>query len=50
MYKEMYYTLFNAVSDALDQMERRDYQLAMPTLELAQRKTEDLYAGGGQEQ
>ncbi len=43
MYKKMYATIFNAVSDALVEMENLNYGLARTTLESAQGETENIY-------
>ncbi len=42
-YQSMYTTLFNAITDALQQMEQANYGLACDILIEAQRKTEDDY-------
>ena len=42
-YKEMYLTLFNAVTDAIGQLESRRLDLALWTLEQDQKKSEELY-------
>lgn len=46
MYKKMYYTLFNAITDAMQQMERQELQQAIMTLEQAQHKTEEMFMEG----
>lgn len=43
MYEKMYYTLFNAVTDAMDLMERQEYQEALTLLERASREAEEIY-------
>lgn len=43
MYKKMYFTLFNAITDATRQLERRKYQAAITTLKEAQIETEDMF-------
>jgi len=43
MYKKMYYTLFNAVSDAMDLMEAHKFQEAIMLLERASQETEEMY-------
>ena len=42
-YKQLYYFLFNAVSDAIAQLERHEYSLAVATLDHAQREVEDRF-------
>ena len=42
-YRKMYSTLFNAITDALAQIEKRNYGDAKATLIAAQQKAEDLY-------
>ena len=42
-YKQLYYFLFNAVSDAVAQLERHEYSLAVATLDHAQREAEDRF-------
>lgn len=43
MYEKMYYTLFNAVTDAMELMEKEEYQEALTRLEEASRETEEIY-------
>lgn len=43
IYKKMYFTLFNAVSDAMDQLEAHRFDLALLTLEKAQQDAEEYY-------
>ena len=47
MYKKMYYTLFNAITTALDQLERGVVPAAVLTLKTAQMEAEDLFLDGG---
>lgn len=42
-YKKMYLLLFNAITDALEAMERQNYRQAVETLIFAQRRAEALY-------
>lgn len=42
-YQEMYFILFNAVTDALDAIEKRNIGEAAEVLCQAQQKTESLY-------
>lgn len=42
-YKEMYYHLFNAVTDALAMLARQNYGLAAKRLKRAQRETKEWY-------
>lgn len=42
-YQEMYFILFNAVTDALDAIEKRNIGKASELLCQAQKKTESLY-------
>ena len=42
-YEKMYYTLFNAITDALRLMEREDYAKVVALLTEAQCKTEEMY-------
>ena len=46
-YREMYYKLFNAVTDALGQLTRLDNLGAMNTLMDAQQATEELFLAHG---
>ena len=46
MYKKMYYTLFNAITTALDQLERGVVPAAVLTLKTAQMDSEDLFLDG----
>ena len=43
IYQKMYTTLFNAITDALAQLEARDLHAAQETLRQAQQTAEDLY-------
>ncbi len=43
MYQKMYTIIFNAVSDALKEMDNLNYGLARTILESAQGETEDIY-------
>ena len=43
MYKKMYYVLFNAITDSLEQMEEKNYGQAEAILKDAQRRAERLY-------
>lgn len=49
MYEKMYCKLFNAVTDALEQMENLNYGLAERILRDGQRKTEGIYIGEEEE-
>ena len=42
-YNKMYLLLFNAISDALEQMESQNYGDARATLIAAQQKAEEIY-------
>ena len=42
-YQKMYSTLFNAITDALEQMESQNYGNAKDTLIAAQQKAEEIY-------
>ena len=44
-YKEMYIILFNAITDALEEIENENTNKAAQLLRLAQKKTEELYIG-----
>lgn len=43
MYEKMYHILFNAIADAMDQIEAHDVQKALITLERACREAEEVY-------
>lgn len=43
MYKEMYLHLFNAISDAVDELLKQNYGNATKILKEAQWKCEDMY-------
>lgn len=49
MYQKMYYTLFNAITTALDQLERGVVPAAILTLKTAQMDAEDLFLDDGEE-
>ena len=42
-YEKMYHLLFNAITDALEQMEKQNYGTTKETLIAAQQKAEELY-------
>ena len=42
-YEEMYHLLFNAITDALEQMEKQNLGNAKDLLTTAQQKTEETY-------
>ena len=42
-YKKMYLLLFNAITDALEQMEKQNYSTAKDLLITAQQKAEEIY-------
>ena len=46
MYKKMYLKLFNAVTDALEAMERRNYGQAEDLLKRGKQAAEELYLAG----
>ncbi len=48
VYKKMYFTLFNAFTDAMEQMEAHQFDLALLTLERAQKDAEELYMEEGE--
>ncbi|MBQ4582767.1 MAG: hypothetical protein IJB04_05970 [Oscillospiraceae bacterium] len=43
MYRTMYYTLFNAVTDALNAMEQQNYGQARALLVAAQQQSEEIF-------
>ena len=43
IYKQMYYKLFNSVSDAIDALAKADFSLAQNILIEAQQNTEEIY-------
>ena len=42
-YQKMYTTLFNAITDALEELEKQNVGLAREMLIAAQQKTEEMY-------
>ena len=42
-YEQLYFNLFNSVSNAIEQLENHNYGQATDTLKQAQQKTEELY-------
>ncbi len=42
-YQKMYTTLFNAITDALEQMESQNFGTAKETLIAAQQEAEEIY-------
>lgn len=47
MYKKMYLALFNAITDALELMEKGNPARAAEVLKRAQQGTEEIYMKGG---
>ena len=43
VYQKMYYLLFNAITDALEQLDAQNYGEAKETLISAQQKAEEIY-------
>ena len=43
MYRKMYYTLFNAITDALSAMEQQNYGQARELLIAAQQQSEEIF-------
>lgn len=43
MYEKMYYILFHAITDAMEMIERQEYQGALSRLELACQDAEETY-------
>ena len=50
MYKKMYYTLFNAVTDALEAMAQQNYGQARALLIAAQQQSEEIYMDGEEDE
>ena len=48
VYQKMYYLLFNAITDALEQMDAQNYGEAKETLISAQQKAEEIYIGSAE--
>jgi len=42
-YAKLYHILFNAITDALEELEKQNYGMVRERLIAAQQKTEDLY-------
>ena len=42
-YEKLYHLLFNAITDALEQMEKQNFGTAKETLIAAQQKAEEIY-------
>ena len=42
-YEKLYHLLFNAITDALEQMEKENYGTAKETLIAAQQQAEEIY-------
>jgi len=47
IYKEMYYHLFNVITDVIQDLENRDYGHAVAILKKAQAGAEELYMENG---
>ena len=50
MYRKMYYTLFNAVTDALEAMEHQNYGQARALLIAAQQQSEEIFMDSDEEE
>ena len=50
MYRKMYYTLFNAVTDALNAMEQQNYGQARALLVAAQQQSEEIFMDSGEDE
>ena len=46
MYEKMYFTLFNAITDALELLRQREWAEAARLLDRAQGQTEELFMEG----
>ena len=42
-FEKLYFTLFNAITDALEDLEKQNYGIARERLITAQQQTEELY-------
>lgn len=47
-YQELYFHLFNAVTDALAALEQKNYGMAEELLKRAQRETEEIFVEKGE--
>lgn len=43
MYEKMYYIMFHAATDAIEMIEKQEYQQALTRLEQAGREAEEVY-------
>lgn len=50
MYRQMYFMLFNAITDAVDQLEQRNYGQAASILKQAQAAAEEIYVSAPDQQ
>lgn len=48
LYKKMYFTLFNAITDALQKLDEHDSLQAQETLKRAQQQSEEMYMKAGE--
>ena len=49
MEESLYFHLFNAITDAIEALDRQNYGLARDTLVTAQQQTEDRYMSQGED-
>ena len=49
MYRKMHYTLFNAITDALNAMEQQNYGQARALLVAAQQQSEEIFMDSEEE-
>ncbi len=47
-YEKLYHLLFNAITDALEQLDAQNYGEAKETLISAQQKAEEIYIGSAE--
>ena len=45
-YKKMYLCLFNAITDAIRELEKQNFLTAKSILQVAQQRTEEMYMEG----
>lgn len=50
MYRQMYFMLFNAITDAVDQLEQCNYGQAASILKQAQAAAEEIYVSAPDQQ
>ena len=47
-YEKLYFTLFNCLTDAIEELGKQNYESAIAILQAAQQQAEELYISAGE--